>query len=107
MPRLKIEEVKQLSEPIIIDAGILSEKEYCVEKVTAELMKKVDEIAPKKDEKGNLDALTQQLGLLLNVPAEEFSGVDLRVAGKVLSFISDSITAGVKELNPTAAGAKQ
>jgi translation initiation factor RLI1 len=106
MPRLKIDEVKQLSEPIIIEAGILGEKEYRVEKVTAELMKKVDEIAPKKDEKGNIDALTQQLGLLLNVPAEELSGVDLRVAGKVLSFISDSITAGVKERNPTAAGAK-
>jgi hypothetical protein len=107
MPRLKIEEIKQLSEPIIIDAGILSDKEYRVEKVTTELIKKVEGISPKKDEKGNLDAIIQQLSLLLNVPAEEFSGVDLRVAGKVLSFISDSITAGVKELNPTAAEAKQ
>lgn len=107
MPRLKVDEVKQLSEPIIIEAGILSDKEYRVEKVTAELMKKVDEIIPKEGQKGNLDTPIKQLALLLNVPDEEFSGVDLRIAGKVLTFISSAITEGVKEINPTAAGAKQ
>ena len=36
MARLKKEDVKQLSEPIIIEAGILGDKEYTVEKKQSE-----------------------------------------------------------------------
>lgn len=111
MPRLKLDDVKQLAEPIIIEAGIISDKEYRVEKVTTDLMDKVDALTPKKDEKnpegkGKVDTVIKQLALLLNVPVEEVSGVDLRVASKVLTFISEAITAGVTKENPTAAGAK-
>jgi hypothetical protein len=108
MPILKREEVKQLSEPIIIEAGILGEKEYRLSNVTAELMKKIQEITPDKDsdKSVNMDTPIQQLALLLGVSVGEFSGVDMRVAGKVLDFISSSITEGIKNPNPSKAGAK-
>jgi hypothetical protein len=107
MPRLKIDEVKQLSEPIIIDAGILSEKEYRVEKVTTDLLKEVNKQVSEKGAEDSMDYPIRQLALLVGVPATEFEKVDLRVVGRVLDFIMDEITKGIKSKNPTAAGAKQ
>jgi len=112
MPRLTVNDVQQLAEPIIIEAGVLTEKEYRLEKITTELMKKVNEVSPKKGEskdtevKGDVEVVIKQLALLLNVPVTEFADVDLRVGGKVLTFISEEITKGVKDSNPTPAEAK-
>ena len=106
MPTLRREEVKQLSEPIVIEAGILGEKEYRVEKVTTDLLKKVNELASKQENEFSADIPIQQLALLTGVSAKEFEGVDLRVVGRVLNFIMSEITSGIKAKNSSGAGAK-
>ena len=106
MSTLKREEVQQLSEPIIIEAGILGEKEYRVEKVTTDLLKKVNELASKQEKEFSADTPIQQLALLTGVSASELERVDLRVVGRVLDFIMSEITSGIKAKNPSGAGAK-
>lgn len=100
MPRLKVEEVTQLSEPIVIEAGILGDKEYVVRKVTTDVLKEVDNLSRVDGEKPPLDTPVKQLALLLDVPTEELIGIDLRVISRVLNFITDSVTEGVKSKNP-------
>lgn len=109
MPTLRREEVKQLSEPIIIEAGILGEKEYTVKHITDEVLKQVNDLAPKDTPKEQLpmDTPVKQLAVLLGVPLDEIKGNDLRVVGKVLSFIMEEITKGLDSIkNPSKAEAK-
>lgn len=107
MPTLKREEVKQLSEPIIIEAGILNDKEYRLEKITLELINEVKKLIPVDIKKEDLpdDIVYKQLGILLNVSPDEFKGADLRVVKKVIDFIQDSIFKDETK-NPSGAGAK-
>jgi len=109
MATLKKEEVKQLSEPIVIEAGILGDKEYRVEKVTTDILDEVNKLAPKDTPKDQIpmDTPIKQLAVLLGVPAEEFKGADLRMIGKVLGFIMSEITKGLDTVkNPSPAEAK-
>jgi hypothetical protein len=101
MPTLKKEEVKQLSEPIIIEAGILGEKEYRVEKITTDMLVDIDKIA--KEGKGELDISTKQLAYLLGVADDkEFKGIDLRVITKALRFLMSATVDKVNDAkNPS------
>lgn len=105
MSRLKADAIKQLSEPIIIEAGILGDKEYKVDKITTDLLKRVNDLASEKNKQLPFDAPINQLALLLGVPANEFSGIDIRIVGRVLDFIMSEITEGIKARNPSGAEA--
>jgi hypothetical protein len=101
MARLKLEDVKQLSEPIIIEAGILGDKEYTVEKITTEILDEVNKLAP-KDVAPSMDMPIKQLAILLGVPAAEIQANDLRMIGKVLNFIMGEVTRGLDTVkNPS------
>ena len=109
MAKLTREDVKQLSEPIVIEAGILGDKEYRVEKITMDMLDAVNKLAPKEmaKEQVPMDTPVKQLALLLKVPVEELQGFDLRMIGKVLSFIMQELTKGMGEVkNPLSAEAK-
>lgn len=109
MSILKREEVKQLSEPIIIEAGILGEKEYKVEKITDNILKQVNDLAPKNKPKEDLpmDTPVKQLAVLLGIEPGEIAKNDLRIIGKVLTFIMDEVTKGLDSIkNPSQAEVK-
>jgi hypothetical protein len=109
MPTLRREEVKQLSEPIVIESGILGEKEYRVQRITEDILRKVNDLAPKDTpkEKLPLDTPVKQLAVLLDIPAEEIKGQDFRIIGKVLEFIMAEITKGLDTIkNPIKAEVK-
>lgn len=97
MATLKKEDVKQLAEPIIIEAGILGDKEYRIEKITTDILNEVNKLAPKNMPKDQvpMDTPIKQLAVLLGVSVEEIQGYDLRMIGKVLTFIMDEVTKGL------------
>jgi len=108
MSTLKKEDVKQLSEPIIIEAGILGDKEYRVEKVTTDILDEVNKLAPKDLPKDQIpmDTPIKQLATLLGVSVDEIKGNDLRIIGKVLNFIMEEVTKGLDTVkNPSQAEA--
>jgi hypothetical protein len=88
MPTLKLELVRKQTEPIIIEAGILGDKEYQVKEVTTETMEEIR--ALDKAEK-NVETLAKQLGILLNVPPEDFKGLDIRRLGIAAAYITDEL----------------
>jgi hypothetical protein len=90
MPKYNADEQTQLAEPIQVT---IDGKEYTVEKVPADLLHKVDDVA----KTGGIDAPYQQLALLLGVDPTELMGADIRKIGAVLQFITDSIQEGVKK----------
>lgn len=97
MARLKKEDVTQLAEPIIIDAGILGDNEYKVDKITTNILDEVNKLAPKDMPKEQIpmDTPVKQLALLLGISSEEIKDVDLRIIGKVLNFIMGEVNAGL------------
>jgi len=106
MPILKKEDIKQLAEPIIIEAGILGEKEYRIEKITTGILEEVNQLAP-KDAVPSMDTPIKQLAVLLGVSVQEIQGNDLRIIGKVLNFIMSEITKGLDTVkNPLQAEAR-
>jgi len=105
MATLKREEIKQLSDPIIIEAGILGEKEYRVEKITTDMLIAVDRIH--KEAQGALDVPIKQLAFLLGVQPEEFNAIDLRTISKVLTFLMENTISKVNSAKtPTVAEVK-
>lgn len=102
MPTLKKDDVKQLSEPIVIEAGIIGDKEYRVERVTIDTIAQIKKEADSKDD----TAPIKQLSILTGAPIEEFKGIDIRILGEVLNFIMSSISEGAKAKNPLKAEAK-
>lgn len=99
MPTLKKENLKQLAEPLIIEAGILGEKEYRIEKITPAMLKEVKRIADEKLDNG----AAKQLAALTGCPEEEFTGSDVRAMTEVLNFLTTEITRGIQEANPSKA----
>jgi hypothetical protein len=109
MATLKREEVKQLSEPIIIEAGILGDKEYKIEKITTGILDEVNKLTPKDipKEQMPMDIPVKQLATLLGVSVQEIQGNDLRIIGRVLDFIMNEVTKGLDMIkNPLQAEAK-
>lgn len=94
MPKLNIDELKQLSEPIEI---VLEGKTYVVAKVSSDLMDQVTKVAEEGAKDSN--TLARQLGLLLAVDPAEFKGCDVRKLGKALGFITKAVIQGLDEKN--------
>lgn len=90
MPKLNVDEIKQLGEPIEIT---LEGKTYTIEKVSMGL---IDEVV-KGNKSNELDAPVKQLALLLNVKPKELADVDIRKISKALKFIADCISKGIED----------
>lgn len=95
MPTLKKETLKQLAEPITIEAGILGEKEYKIEKVTSQMLKEVKRISDEKLENG----AEKQLAVLIGCTEDEFIGADIRAITEVLNFLTEELTRGTQAKN--------
>ncbi|NCC60055.1 MAG: hypothetical protein EOM12_03765 [Verrucomicrobiae bacterium] len=94
MPKLNIDELKQLSEPIEVT---LEGKDYAVTKISSELMESVTALA--KEDSKEPDILAKQLGMLLGVDAAEFKSVDVRKLGRAIKFITETVIKGLDEKN--------
>lgn len=89
MAKLGKDEAKQLSDPIIIEAGVLGDKEYCLEKITMDMTEQLASLANEPEK--NFRTLAKQLGIIFSVDPQEFYGVDLRVLVKVTKWVTNEI----------------
>lgn len=90
MPKLNVDEVKQLGEPIEVT---LEGKTYIIDKVTTDLMDKV--VAIKGKTETSVDAPIRQLALLLGIEPKVLKDIDIRKIGRALKFITESIEEGL------------
>lgn len=96
MPKMNVDEQKQIAEPIEIT---LDGQEYKIEKITDDMLKQVSEISKKETAKGkddmDMSAPRMQLAVFLGVEAEVIRDVDMRKIGKALEFITSCIEAAI------------
>lgn len=87
MPKLNVDEIKQLAEPIEVT---IDGKDYKIEKLSTDLMNRATE--EKTDP-------NKQLAILLGTDTGEFMAVDIRKVGKALEFITQVIKEGLERKN--------
>jgi hypothetical protein len=81
--------LNQLADPIVIEAGVLSDKEYRLEKITMGMTEELAKLASSQEK--NFDVLSKQLGIIFGVDPKEFYDVDVRVLFKVTQWINKEI----------------
>jgi hypothetical protein len=77
-----------------------------VENITTDILDAVNKLAPKDMDKDKvpMDVPVKQLAVLLGVKSETLQKFDLRIIGKVLSFIMDEVTKGLDTIkSPSSA----
>lgn len=86
MPKLNADE--KVFDPIEITLG---GKTYVITEITQDMFDELQRIA--KENQGGTDAVLQQLAVFLGANLEDLRKIDLRRAGAVLRFLTETVTA--------------
>lgn len=92
----KFDADKAFYEPIEV---VINGKTYKIEKVSQDLFDRIKEVSKEQGDEKDASIIFRQLGVALEEDPEVFKGMDLRVAGAVLRFLTESITAQVEGKN--------
>lgn len=94
MPKFNADETKYELIEVVIKG-----KSYVVEKVDQDLFDEIKEVSQTDDEEKKSGVVFRQLGVILNTDPAEFEDLDLRQAGAVLRFLTETITAQIEGKN--------